>query len=234
MITWELFLAPGDKQARWLAEVREFRGRVLYDSGRRPGFRQVDGRYVDDDPLDRLAHHVFARVDGVIAGCVRLLPVSNEAMCLTEQLIGIGRFTEMLHALGANRGESIEGGRWVVDPMYRVLRLGVLLAAGGVAVARAFRSRLLFCPVGTGRKQDRVLSRVGLAAVSGLPLISAPQFDDELRLMYVCPDRPAPHFRETVERMATVLKVVDTKRSDDDDVSGSGVAVSGHLAERHQ
>jgi hypothetical protein len=227
MISWEMLAAPGDAEPGWLSEVREFRARVLYDDGRRPGFRQDDGRYVDDDRLDKVAHHVVVRIDGMVAGCVRLLPVSNDAMCLTEQLIGIDRFADMLQALRACRGESIEGGRWVVDPTYRVLGLGRSLAAGGVAVARALRARLLFCPVGIGGKQDRVLARLGLAAVPNLPLIGAPQFDDELRLMYVCPNRLTPHFRELVDGMECRLRLVSTTQVKEDAsaVFGEGTAV---------
>jgi hypothetical protein len=215
MISWEVLPPPGEVQPEWLYEVREFRAKVLYDNGRRPDFRKHDGRYVDDDRLDHVAHHVFARIDGVVAGYVRLLQVSSDAMCLTEQLIGIDRFSEMLRALSVGRGESIEGGRWVVDPLYRVLGLGGLLAAGGVAVARAVRSRLLFCPVGTASKQDRVLARLGLAAVPNLPLIAVPQFDDELRLMYLCPTQLSAHFLELVDDMAVRLKLVRTKEAVD-------------------
>jgi hypothetical protein len=78
---------------------------------------------------------------------------------------------------------------------------------------------LLFCPVGTGSKQDRVLARVGLAAVPGQPLIAVPQFEDELRLMHVCPSRPPSHVRELVADMAILLKVQDTKGTGDDDAS---------------
>jgi N-acyl-L-homoserine lactone synthetase len=210
MIGWELLPPPGEAQVGWLDEIREFRARVLYDNGRRPGFRQSDGRYADGDRLDRAAHHLFARIAGVVAGCVRLLPVPDDDICLTEQLFGPARFAEMLRGLGVKRSETIEGGRWIVDPTHRTARLGVLLAAGGVAVARALGYRMLCCPAGTRRKQDRVLSRLGFAAVPGLPLLAVPQLDDDLRMMHVFTSRPAPHFRELMDTMAVELKLSTT------------------------
>ena len=128
MIGWGLFPPPGDAQSGCLDEIREFRARVLYEAGRRPAFRDADGCYADRDPLDGAAHHVYARVAGVIVGSVRLLPVHALDLCLTEQLIGPVRFAQMLRTLNVNRVETIEGGRWVVDPAHRVGRLGVLLS----------------------------------------------------------------------------------------------------------
>jgi hypothetical protein len=78
---------------------------------------------------------------------------------------------------------------------------------------------MLFCPVGTGTKQDRVLARLGLAAVENLPLIAAPHFDDELRLMHVFPSRSAPHFRKLMDSMAMALKLRENPHVDDDQAS---------------
>ena len=65
---------------------------------------------------------------GAIVEYVRLLPVPARDLCMTEQLIGQARFAQMLRTLNVNRVETIEGGRWVVDPAHRVGRLGVLLS----------------------------------------------------------------------------------------------------------
>ena len=124
MIGWGLLPPPAAAQFGCLDEIREFRARVLYDAGRRPAFRDADGCYADRDPLDRAAYHVYARVAGAIVGSVRLLPVPARDLCLTEQLIGPARFAQMLRTLNVNRVETIEGGRWVVDPAHRVGRLG--------------------------------------------------------------------------------------------------------------
>jgi Acetyltransferase (GNAT) domain len=214
VIGWGLFPPPGDAQSSCLGEIREFRARVLYEAGRRPAFRDADGSYADLDPLDQAAYHVYARVAGVIVGSVRLLPVSARDLCLTEQLIGPVRFAQMLRTLNVNRVETIEGGRWVVDPPHRVGRLGVLLAAAGVAVARALRYRMLVCPVGTGRKQDRVLARLGLGTVADVPLITVPHLDDAVRVMHVFPSRVGPILRELMDSAAVELKLPRTRRTD--------------------
>jgi hypothetical protein len=230
VIGWELFAPPGEAQFGWLDEIREFRARVLYDNGRRPAFRQGDGRYADSDRRDRAAHHLSARVAGVMAGCVRLLPVPDGDVCFTEQLVGPVRFAEILSELGVDRSQTIEGGRWVVDPTHRPARLGVRLAAGGVAVARALGYRMLCCPVGTGRKQDRVLARLGWAPVPDVPLIAVPQLDDELRVMHMFPARAALHVRVLMETMAVELKLPRTHRLEDDQASPPprlGLAATG-------
>ncbi len=212
MIYWELDPPPHREQCAWLDEIRHFRARVLYDNGRRPTFRKDDGRYADDDRLDQAAYHLSAHVAGVLAGCVRLLPVPNGDICFTEELIGIPRFAAMLRGLGVNRGETIEGGRWIVDSIHRGSRLGVLLAAGGLAVARALEYRMLCCPVGTGTKQDRLLERLGLAAVPNLPPIAVPHLHDSLRVMHVFPSHPPGYLRELMDRMAVELKLAGTWR----------------------
>jgi N-acyl-L-homoserine lactone synthetase len=219
MIGWQLFAPPGEAPSGWLEEIREFRARILYDNGRRPAFRQGDGRYADNDRLDRAAHHVSARVAGLVVGCVRLLPVPEGDVCFTEQLVGAARFAEMLSDLGVHRSQTIEGGRWVVDPTHRASRLGVLLAAGGLAVARASGYRMLCCPVGTGRKQDRVLARLGWAPVPDVPLIAVPQLNDELRVMHIFPTRAAEHVRVLMDTMAVELKLPSTQRLEDDQAS---------------
>jgi N-acyl-L-homoserine lactone synthetase len=214
VIGWELFPPPGDVQSGWLDQIREFRARVLYEDGRRPGFRQADGHYVDRDPLDEAAFHMCARVTGVVVGCVRLLPIRAGDLCFTEQLIGSSRFAQMLRGLDVHRSQTMEGGRWIVDPAHRAGRLGLLLAAGGVAVARALAYRLLVCPVGTATKQDRVLARLGLGAVAGVPLIAVPHLDDSLRVMHVFPSHVGRDFREMMDTVALELKLSEALRAD--------------------
>jgi hypothetical protein len=206
MTAWELHAAPADTQPRWLDEVSEMRGRVLYDGGRRPSFRLPDGRFADPDRLDRHAHHLLARVDGRLVGCVRVVPV-NGACGLTEQLLGANHFATALRVLGVERSRTIEGGRWMVDPTCRASRLAALLAAGGVAVARALGFEVLLCPVGTRGRQDRLLARLGLQPVPELPLVQVPQLDDELRVMYVHAVRPPTHFCELMDMMGEELRL---------------------------
>src|SRR5215204_2326985 len=136
MISWELH-EPAAAPLIQLDEISELRGRVLYENGRRPAFRLPTGRFADPDPLDPYAYHIIARNDGNSIGCVRNVPVIQGVTCLTERLLGKMQFSEMLAALGVERTGAVESSRWMVDPNFRSLRVGILLAAGGVSVAHA-------------------------------------------------------------------------------------------------
>lgn len=206
MIRWELHKPDASLPSR-LEEISELRGRVLYDNGRRPGFRLPSGHFADADPLDRHAFHIIARKDGNPVGCVRNVPVTEGVTCLTERLLGERQFAEMLAAFGVKRKAAVESSRWMVDPDFRASRIGVLLAAGGVTVAQAFGFELLFCSVGTRDKQDCILSRLGLRRVPELPLIAVPEYDDELCVMYIQPHRPTPRFAELMAEMVVELRL---------------------------
>ena len=206
MISWELHEPTAAPLLR-LDEISELRGHVLYENGRRPAFRLPTGRFADPDPLDPHAYHIVARKDGKSIGCVRNVPVIDGVTCLTERLLGETRFAEMIAAFGLERKGAVETSRWMVDPNFRSLRIGVLLAAGAVASARACGFELLFCSVGTRDRQDRVLSRLGLRLVPELPLIPVPEFNDELCVMYIHPHRPPPHFAELMAEMDVELNL---------------------------
>ena len=210
MISWELHKPDAASLSR-LDEISELRGRVLYDNGRRPAFRLPSGRFADSDPLDRHAYHIIARNDGNSVGCVRNVPGTEDVTFITERLLGERRFAEMLAAFGVERKAAVECSRWMVDPEFRSLRIGVLLAAGAVTAAQAFGFKLLFCSVGTRDRQDRVLSRLGLRHVPELPLIPVPEFDDELCVMYIQPHRPTPGFAELMAEMDVELNLNRTR-----------------------
>lgn len=215
MIRWEL-LGPGVVSANWLDEVSELRGRVMYGGGRRPEFRLADGQYVDSDPLDIPSYHILARVGGKLVGCLRLLNADEQVQGLTERLLGPDRFVEILQFLGTTKQDSVEAGRWVADPDYRRLNLGVMLAVGAISTAKALGFSLLYCSVGTRGKQDRVLSRLGLKSIPDLPLFTVPMFDDELRVMYIVPNQPQPQIGELLGTIANELNLneqVRTKRA---------------------
>jgi GNAT acetyltransferase-like protein len=206
MITWELHKPAATSPLR-LDEISELRGRVLYENGRRPAFRLPTGHFADPDPLDQQAYHVVAQNCGKAIGCVRNVPITEDVTCITEQLLGRTRFAEMLSAFGVERKSAVECGRWIVEPDFRANRIGVLLAAGAVTTAHAFGFKLVFCSVGTRDKQDCILSRLGLRRVPALPLFPVPDFNDELCVMYIQPDRPMPHFAELMAEMDVKLKL---------------------------
>ena len=67
-----------------VAEVRRLRARILYDRGRRPGFRDSRGYHHDDQELDYGAWHFVARreSDSRPLGYVRLS--TPEASCISR------------------------------------------------------------------------------------------------------------------------------------------------------
>jgi hypothetical protein len=207
MITWEVH-KPAAASQRCLDEISELRGRVLYENGRRPGFRLPTGRFADPDPLDHHAYHLVARDGGKGIGCIRNVPLTKGVTCMTERLLGQTRFAEIFATLGVERRDAVECGRWMVDPDFRSSRIGMLLAEGAITTAHAFGFKLLFCSVGTRNKQDLMVSRLGLCRVPDLPLVPVPEFDDELCVMYIQPTRPMPNFAELRVEMNVELELM--------------------------
>jgi hypothetical protein len=206
MISWKLY-KPGRAARRQLNNISEFRGRVLYANGRRPAFRLPTGRFDDPDPLDRYAYHIVAQNDNHCIGCVRNVPLISGENCLTERLLGKTKLAEMLSTFGIQRKDAVESSRWILDPNFRASRTGVWLAAGGVTVARTFGFKLLFCSVGTRDKQNLILERLGLRRVPDLPLMPAPELNDELCVMYIEPHRPSPRMAGLMDEMKLELKL---------------------------
>jgi hypothetical protein len=186
----------GESSPKWLDEVRSLRGATLFDNGRRPKFKTDDGCYADSDPIDLYAWHVLAYAGDSLAGCVRVYPLArNGVPCLTETLLGEKQFLETLRKLGSHRNNTIEIGRWVVDPALRTQNglapgIGVQLAASAGALALALVNQseainaIAIFSAGSRDNQYLMLSRLGLRPVSGLePLIST-EYDDVIQVMY--------------------------------------------------
>jgi hypothetical protein len=142
-----------------------------------------------------------------MVGCVRLVPPVAGLTGITDRVLGPECLAETLASLEVTREQTVESSRWIADPDFRALRVGVMLAAGAVATARALGFKLLFCAVGTRDKQDRVLSRLGLRRVPGIPLVQVPAFDDELCVMYIYPESPPTHLAELMAEMDVALQL---------------------------
>jgi hypothetical protein len=56
-------------------------------------------------------------------------------------------------------------------------------------------------------RQNVVLSRLGLRRVPEMPLIPVPEYNDELCVMYIQPDRPTSRFAELMAEMDVELKL---------------------------
>ena len=209
-----------DSSLQWLDEVRSLRGATLFDNGRRPKFKTDDGCYADSDPIDLYAWHVLAYAGDSLAGCVRVYPLAgNGVPCLTESLLGEKQFLKTLRILGSHRNDTIEIGRWVVDPALRAQNglapgIGAQLAAGAGALARSLVSQseavnaVAIFSAGSRDNQYLMLSRLGLRPVSGLaPLIST-EYDDVIRVMYFARNQKLQRrFERMMDAMAKAIGI---------------------------
>src|ERR1700680_1301990 len=87
----------------WLAEIREMRGCVWYDKGRRPFFRTAEGHFDDPDPIDFEAYHIVARSQGRAVGCARGGNSANVKSGIIRSTIGAKRFQEILRDIGTTQ-----------------------------------------------------------------------------------------------------------------------------------
>jgi hypothetical protein len=213
-------IGAGESLPKWVEDVRSLRGATLFDNGRRPHFKTIDGSYVDADPIDLHAWHVLAYAGNSLVGCVRVYPLAGGGPpCLTELLLGEERFTKMLRKLGKHRDNAIEVGRWVAAPAPQVQGslapgIGVQLAAGAGALAFALVNQaedengVAIFSAGSRNKQYLTLSRLGLKPVSGIEPVASNEYDDMIRVMYCSDmDELQPRFRRMMEAMAEVIRL---------------------------
>jgi Acetyltransferase (GNAT) domain len=210
----------GDSWPEWVDEVRSLRGAAFFDNGRRPRFKTDDGCYADSDSIDLHAWHVLAYVGDSLVGCVRVYPLAaGGPQCLTERLLGGERFSEMLFRLGKDRDNTIEIGRWVVDPVLRAQGslapgIGVQLAAGAGALALALVSQsedingVAIFSAGSRDKQYLMLSHLGLRPVSGIEPLASTEYDDVIRVMYCTGTQELqPRFQRMMDAMAVTIGI---------------------------
>lgn len=206
----------------WLKNVSVLRGRVLFDNGRRPGFRTPDGGFLDPDPIDAHAFHILAYDGARLVGCVRLYHLELKGpLCVTERILGERTFSHMLQTLGAQRTGIVEIGRWIVDPEYRVTRgdfgLSIQLVAASGALAKALGEAsddlrgLVICAAGTEDRQDILLTRLGMVPVSGIGSTYCEDYKDNVRIL-CCSQRQRlnPQFMGFIDKMANKLGLNDT------------------------
>jgi GNAT superfamily N-acetyltransferase len=198
-LAWDVWCppAPGASPV-WLDEVQAFRGRMLYDGGRRPSFLPDDGHCVDPDPADRDAYHVIVSSDDGIVGCFRVIALAQAHSGLCERLLGTQRLDDALARLGTERSQVSEGGGWVVDPRYRGRGLGTRLLATGVAVAERFGLVTMLGACGVRCGPYRTLAKVGCRPIPGIGLLPVPRLADDIRVMFTSTLATTPRFRALV------------------------------------
>ena len=194
---------PGE--APWLSQLRSVRALVLYDGGRRPGFRAVDGRHWDPDPVDLHAYHIIAHRGDELLGAIRLMPLTSGQPGTLERLLGAERLEHVIAELGAGRSQAVEAGGWVVVPAARGTGVAKRLVAATVALTWHLGARLWLGAAGTRDGQDRIVARLGVRFIPGLDTLPLPGYADEVRLVYVTPDEGGPEFAGPAAAMAASL-----------------------------
>lgn len=211
-ITMDLRL-PGTNQSyvvqRWLEEVRELRGRVFCENGRRPHFRRDDTRFYDPDPSDPRYFHIIARQRNELAGCVRVAPLRELQNGVVSSAISEDGLASVLSDLGTTHQRACESSRWVVAPEFRG-ELGPRLAAAAWALARSLSMDIALVMAATWQKQDLALIRMGARPVNGVPLASSETFRGKLRLLYFDVARPTDFMRRRIERATADLKLTSS------------------------
>jgi hypothetical protein len=200
----------------WVDDVRTLRGSVFFADGRRPHFR-TDGRFSDSDPIDLYANHVLAYDGSTLVGCIRVYRLTaNGPASVTETILGEDSFLEMLRRQGVQRSDTVEIGRWVVDPAYRTNgRAATQLAAAAAMLATTLgngtvaRQGMVVCAVGTGDQQDLLLSHIGLTAAPVNQPIRNNNFNDDVRVMQSIGTKQLhPRFRSVMKEMAQLMGLV--------------------------
>jgi hypothetical protein len=183
--------SEGTRVENWLAELREMRGRIAYELGRRPWFRKDDGSFEDADALDLAAYHIIARSQGRAVGCARVVLLREAQSSIVSSIVSEKRFERLLGDLGTTREQTCECSRWIVAPEHRG-ELGRRIVAATWAVCHRLSAQVAFVLAGTHQKQDLALIRMGARAVPALPLFPSKAFDDDLRLLYFDVIHPPP------------------------------------------
>jgi hypothetical protein len=207
-IDWQQSEPTGDSVLPdWLTELREMRGRVLYDEVLRPCFQISPGKFDDPDPADLMAYHVIARAEGRAVGCARIVPSKVIQSGFIARTIGGQQLEAIFEQLRMNPEQVCEASRWVVVPECRGV-LGRRIVAASWAVARWLSFRTAFVLAATCHKQDLALIRMGARPIGGLSLFPSRTTNDHCRLLHFDVVHPSRRMEEQIADMAEALKLV--------------------------
>ncbi|SDX65772.1 Molybdopterin or thiamine biosynthesis adenylyltransferase [Amycolatopsis xylanica] len=150
-----------------VAQVRELRARILFDHGRRPGFRSADGAHVDDQVLDYGAWHFIARREpgGPPLGYIRLSTPDNGHLFQSRAYLGSDKYEELIAERGFLLSETFEHSRLVVEHRARKLGLGVHLNAIAISAAHSLGAKAMIGTSGTKDGQDKFHERFGFVGI---------------------------------------------------------------------
>ena len=188
----------------FLAELSEFRGRILHANGRRPRFLR-DGKYSDDDPLDPESIHVTVRSHGALIGCVRVTPLPEYSRSFIGRRVGAPALEAVVGRMKLARTDCVEAGRWIVSPAARGGDLGRMLLLSLWVVGQWLDKRCLFGAVGMRDGQSTLVSRCGGSVAPGIGPVFVQEFDDELSVMYFDLNHPPPRIAVQLRRVKNIL-----------------------------
>jgi predicted GNAT family N-acyltransferase len=210
---WRLVASAGCTEAdpSALRELSEFRGRILYAEGRRPGFQRNDGRYADDDPLDSQSFHITVRTAGGLVGYTRIRPLPDEyAQSSLGRLVTKGQLEAVLKEMRLVRHDCLEVSRWIVAPSARGTAVAPTLVVSAWAVGKWLGKRRLLATVGARDGQVTMLARFGGQVLQSVNAKFIAEYDDELAMMHFDLNCPPPRVTAKLSAVRRLLQLADS------------------------
>ena len=208
----EATLVPRDApsgHAPLVWQVRALRARILFDSGRRPGFAGADGGCADAQELDYGAWHFIARrdADGPPLGYVRLATPEIGGSFQSRAYLGERRYDQVLSAEGLSPARTFEHSRLVVERRARKLGLGIYLNAMAIAAAHCLGAEGMIGTSGTADGQDSFHQRFGFRPVRGTRAY-VPRYAEDVVIMLFKLAEGAGEHADLVARLRAVFPAV--------------------------
>jgi hypothetical protein len=210
---WDLVLpaAIAASDPSTLAELSEFRGRILYAGGRRPRFRLEGGEYSDDDPLDWASFHVAVRSGLDLVGYIRVRPVTGYSESSFRPLVTRPQFEAVLEEIRVTQSDCLEVSRWIVAASARGTEVAGALVVSAWAIGRWLGKRRLLATVGSRDAQGTMLARFGGQVLRGVNPKFIPEYDDELVAMQFDLNDPPPRVAMKLRAVGQLLKLADNR-----------------------
>lgn len=208
---WHLVLpaTPAASDASILGELSEFRGRILYDYGRRPRFRREGGEYADDDPLDWASFHVIVRMGLDLVGYIRVRAVIEYAESSFRLLVTRPQFKAALEEMRVAETDCLEVSRWIVAASARGTEIAGALVVSAWAIGRWLGKRRLLATVGSRDGQGTMLARFGGQVLRIVNPKFIPEYDDELVAMQFDLNDPPPRVAAKLRAVGQLLNLAD-------------------------
>jgi predicted GNAT family N-acyltransferase len=230
---WQVLAPPAESQdnlpvpgatGEFLAELSEFRGRMLYADGRRPQFMRKAGQYADNDPLDLESFHVTVRTDGALIGCIRVTPLPEYPRSFIGGQVGPSSLERAAGMMTLARADCMEAGRWIVAPSARGDDLGRTLLLSLWVVGKWLDKRCVFGAVGVRDGQSSLVGRCGGQVAPGIDPVYLEKYDDELCVMYFDLKHPPPQVARELRRVRRIFNLPEHFHRTGAGVQPGGVA----------